>query len=52
MRYRIRTFGGTILDRDLSYEDALMWVENCETSKYCIMEPMKEVSDGATEISK
>lgn len=39
-KFQIRK-AGTIVDRNLTYEQALLWVDNSVTQGY-IMEPMKE----------
>lgn len=41
MKFQIRDRNGNIVDRNLSYESALMYVD-CSVGKYYIMEPMGE----------
>lgn len=40
MLYQIRNWSGSIVDRNLTYEEALMWID-CSIGKYYIIEPMK-----------
>lgn len=42
MKFQIRDRYGNIVDRNLSYESALMYID-CSIGEYYIMEPMKEV---------
>lgn len=42
MKYQIKNLFGDIVDKDLSYEEALIWVENSITGRLYSMEPMKE----------
>lgn len=41
MRFQIRDGNGNIVDKNLSYEAALLYIDSC-VGKYYIMEPMKE----------
>lgn len=41
MKFQIIDNNGNVVDKDLSYESALMYVDNV-VGKYYIMEPMKE----------
>ncbi len=41
MKFQIRDRNGNIVDRNLSYESALMYID-CSVGKYYIMEPMGE----------
>lgn len=41
MKFQIKDAHGNIIDRNLSYEQALMWIDNT-VGKYYVMEPMKE----------
>lgn len=41
MKYQIITHSGTIIDQNLSYEEALMYTEDPNYSKYTKMKPMK-----------
>lgn len=33
--YQIQTYSGTVIDRDLSYEEVLMYLEDPTYSKFC-----------------
>lgn len=44
MKFQIRDGKGNIVDRNLSYEAALMYIDS-SVGKYYIMEPMKEEAD-------
>lgn len=41
MTFQIRDQHGNVVDKNLSYEDALMYIDN-SIGKYYIMEAMKE----------
>lgn len=41
MRFQIRDGNGNIVDKNLSYEAALLYIDS-SIGKYYIMEPMKE----------
>lgn len=41
MKFQIRDGNGNVVDRNLSYESALMYID-CSVGKYYIMEPMGE----------
>lgn len=41
MKFRIKDAHGNIVDQNLSYGEALMYVDN-SVGEYYIMEPMKE----------
>lgn len=41
MKFQIRDGNGNIVDKNLSYEAALLYIDN-SVGKYYIMEPMKE----------
>ena len=41
MKFQIRDRNGNIVDRNLSYESALMYID-CTIGRYYIMELMKE----------
>lgn len=44
MRYQIRDINqGIIVDQNLSYEEALVWIDTIYLHSNYIMEPMKEV---------
>lgn len=44
MKFQIRDGNGNIVDRDLSYEAALLYIDS-SVGKYYIMEPMKKEDD-------
>ena len=41
MMFQIRDGNGNIVDRNLSYEDALLYIDS-SVGKYYVMEPMKK----------
>lgn len=41
MKFQIRDHNGNVVDKNLTYEAALMYID-CSIGKYYIMEPMKE----------
>lgn len=41
MKFQIRDSDGNIIDKNLSYEAALLYIDS-SVGKYYIMEPMKE----------
>ncbi len=41
MRYQVRNWRGNIVDRNLTLEEAMMWID-CSVGKYYIIEPMEE----------
>lgn len=41
MKFQVIDYKGDVVDRNLSYQAALMYIDNHE-SMYYIMEPMKE----------
>lgn len=41
MKFQIRDGNGNIVDKNLSYEDALLYIDS-SAGKHYIMEPMKE----------
>lgn len=44
MMFQIRDGNGNIVDRNLSYESALLYIDS-SVGKYYIMEPMKKEDD-------
>lgn len=44
MKFQIRDRKGNIVDHNLSYESALMYVD-CSVGEYYVMEPMKEADE-------
>ena len=44
MKFQIRDENGNIVDRNLSYEAALLYIDS-PVGKYYIMEPMKKEDD-------
>lgn len=41
MRFQIIDGNGNVVDKNLSYEEALLWIDN-SVGKYYVMKPMKE----------
>lgn len=39
--FQIRNRSGNIVDKNLSFEEAMLWID-CSVGKYYKMEPMKE----------
>lgn len=44
MKFQIRDKNGNIVDRNLSYEAALLYIDS-SVGKYYVMEPMKKEDD-------
>ena len=42
--FQIRDKNGNIVDRNLSYEDAMVYIDS-SVAKYYVMEPMKKEDD-------
>lgn len=41
MKYQIIDWRGNVVDQNLSYEEALTWID-CPVGRYYTMEPMKK----------
>lgn len=40
--YQIETYGGIVIDRSLSYEEALVYLEDPKYRKFCLARRSKE----------